>query len=432
MNCPRCITHVSDDSHYCPQCGEPTLLTDDSRTQVFPANAAQVVAETLISQSLAASPAAPRPVEIDPEKIHTQLTMANLCRIRREWSEAVEHCVAVLQMQPGNATAHSLLGDIYRDQGKLDDAIQWVRMAVDIKPNPSDLAKLQKMEAERTRLIGAGNALILGDGTALSGDADAGTTRELMGVSPRRWLNGMTLASAGFLGAVIVVLLLMRGGRPAAATRTASNPNVSYGSPAPGSGILPPAAPLPRGGSYGGNVPAQIASGAGLPPDKGTNGSTAARTPRTPAAPGGQNNSVPPAPVLGVRPAPAAPAPSGQAHSGGDATALPGDMNIARVQPGTNSAKVVIDASVSSVADIRPDVHDMMIRNVYRAARSVFAAYGKVSSVAVTVQARSNDALLLNASVDRAVLSRVDPDSTPLENLEDSLPTLRWADTLQR
>ena len=432
MNCPRCITSVSDDSRYCPQCGEPTLLTDDSRTQILPATLAQPVNNSVVSQSLVAAPAPPA-VEIDPEKIHTQLTMANLCRIRREWSEAVEHCVAVLQMQPGNATAHSLLGDIYRDQGKLDDAIQWVRMAVDIKPNPSDLAKLQKMEAERTRLIGAGNALMLGDSTLRTGDVDAGVTRELMGVSPRRWLNGMTLASAGFLGAVVIVLLLMRGGRPAAATRTVSNPNAAYGSPAPGSGILPPAAPLPRGGSYGGNAPVQITSGAGLPPDLGSHGSTP-RTPRTPAAPanGNSNPNVPPAPVLGVRPTPAAPTPAGQARSGGDATALPGDMNIARVQPGTNSAQVVIDAPVGSVAEIRADVHDMMIRNVYRAAKRVFAAYGKVGSVAVTVQSRSNDALLLNASVDRAVLNRVDPDSTPLDSLEEGLPTLHWADAVQR
>ena len=36
----------------------------------------------------------------------------------------------VLRSQPGNADAHSLLGDIYRDQGAIDDAIQWYRMAV--------------------------------------------------------------------------------------------------------------------------------------------------------------------------------------------------------------------------------------------------------------------------------------------------------------
>src|SRR5437899_8526742 len=90
--------------------------------------------------------------QLDPTGHEPQLAHANLARIRGQWSEAVETCVRVLRSQPGNADAHSLLGDIYRDQGAMDDAIQWYRMAADLRPNGPDVEKLAKLEAERGRI----------------------------------------------------------------------------------------------------------------------------------------------------------------------------------------------------------------------------------------------------------------------------------------
>src|SRR5476651_358161 len=89
---------------------------------------------------------------IEPSGFEPQLAHANLARMRGQWSEAAEACVRVLRGDPGNADAHSLLGDIYRDQGARDDAIQWYRMAADLRPNGPDAEKLSKLERERDHL----------------------------------------------------------------------------------------------------------------------------------------------------------------------------------------------------------------------------------------------------------------------------------------
>jgi Flp pilus assembly protein TadD len=117
-------------------------------------------ATVAVTEADAASEATPvtavAPVtDLSPEALHARLTQANLCRVRQNWTEAVDHSIAVLRAHPGNQPAHSLLGDIYRDQGKLDDAVQWYRMALDLKPNPSDEMKLRQAETERALSLNA-------------------------------------------------------------------------------------------------------------------------------------------------------------------------------------------------------------------------------------------------------------------------------------
>ena len=154
MICVKCDSSVSDDSRYCPQCGQATALAEasrgpsdagitDSGTLAMSSTALQAVRATshLATPVLAAAPALNL---LDAEKLYNQLTQANLCRVRQDWSCAIDHCVTVLQEQPGNATAHSLLSDIYRDQGKLDDAIQWARLAIDLKPSPAGRGETAK------------------------------------------------------------------------------------------------------------------------------------------------------------------------------------------------------------------------------------------------------------------------------------------------
>src|SRR5688500_15767393 len=129
MTCSGCRVAISDDCRYCPQCGQPTLLADDGDTaaqpDLFPNGVGENVALTRYV------PASPLTGTLPPA-LQAALTQANLCRIRRQWEEAIEYCITVLRAQPGNQTAHALLGDIYRDQCKIDDAIQWYRMAVDL------------------------------------------------------------------------------------------------------------------------------------------------------------------------------------------------------------------------------------------------------------------------------------------------------------
>jgi len=82
------------------------------------------------------------------------LARANLLRMRGQWDEAVAVCTEALRHAPASATAHSLLGDIYEAQGKLDDALQWFGMAVDLAPErTTDREKLDRVvQAQRAKL----------------------------------------------------------------------------------------------------------------------------------------------------------------------------------------------------------------------------------------------------------------------------------------
>lgn len=80
------------------------------------------------------------------------LAQANLCRMRGQWEAATEKCMQVMTLAPNNASAQSLLGDIYDNQGFLDDAIQWYRMALDIQPDsPADRLKLARLLEAKAR-----------------------------------------------------------------------------------------------------------------------------------------------------------------------------------------------------------------------------------------------------------------------------------------
>src|SRR5579875_2831472 len=83
------------------------------------------------------------------------LAQANLLRMRGCWPEAIEKCMAALKLAPEHPSAQSLLGDIYENQGSLDDAIQWYRMALDVQPDsPADKVKLERLLERKTRAIG--------------------------------------------------------------------------------------------------------------------------------------------------------------------------------------------------------------------------------------------------------------------------------------
>jgi hypothetical protein len=75
------------------------------------------------------------------------LSRANLLRMRGRWAEAADLCVEVLRMDPANATGHSLLGDIYQDQGRAEEARHWYQLALEINPaSEADRLKLTRCE----------------------------------------------------------------------------------------------------------------------------------------------------------------------------------------------------------------------------------------------------------------------------------------------
>jgi len=79
-------------------------------------------------------------------QMYPLLAAANLLRIRRQWDDATAKCIEVLRKYPNNASAHSLLGDIYRDQGMLRDAIEWYKLALELDSSSrSDRVKLDRL-----------------------------------------------------------------------------------------------------------------------------------------------------------------------------------------------------------------------------------------------------------------------------------------------
>ncbi|MBW3623623.1 MAG: tetratricopeptide repeat protein [Armatimonadetes bacterium] len=82
----------------------------------------------------------------DSEAAFARLSAANLARMRGQWEEAIQKCVDALRHDPHNSTAHSLIGDIYQDQGRREEAIQWYQMALDLDPNnAADRTKLDRL-----------------------------------------------------------------------------------------------------------------------------------------------------------------------------------------------------------------------------------------------------------------------------------------------
>src|SRR3954471_23342550 len=84
------------------------------------------------------------------------LARANLLRMRGQWGPAAELCAEVLRTDPRNPTAHSLLGDIYQDQGRPEEAQHWYQLALEMNPgSEADQAKLTRaeetLEARRQR-----------------------------------------------------------------------------------------------------------------------------------------------------------------------------------------------------------------------------------------------------------------------------------------
>lgn len=74
------------------------------------------------------------------------LAEANLFRTRGQFDEAISACMRVLQRDAANAAAHSLIANIYRDQGNYREALNWFKLAVELDPdNESDRKKLDEM-----------------------------------------------------------------------------------------------------------------------------------------------------------------------------------------------------------------------------------------------------------------------------------------------
>ncbi|MGC8832614.1 MAG: tetratricopeptide repeat protein [Armatimonadota bacterium] len=83
---------------------------------------------------------------------YSELAEANLLRLRGRYKDALDKCTELLKQTPKDPTLHVLIGDIYRDQGQISEAVQWYQMALDLDPdNPEYAEKLEKLEQQEAK-----------------------------------------------------------------------------------------------------------------------------------------------------------------------------------------------------------------------------------------------------------------------------------------
>ena len=120
MICGHCGAEIPDDAVVCPHCGAP------------------------IEERF--GDAGDWGME---REVYSLLATANLYRVRGLWQEAENKCIEVLRRYPNNPAAHSLLGDIYADQGRWEEAKEWYELAVELAPS----SQADKKKLERVRRI---------------------------------------------------------------------------------------------------------------------------------------------------------------------------------------------------------------------------------------------------------------------------------------
>lgn len=148
--------------------------------------------------------------------IYLMLMRANVLRLRRQYQLAQAQCSEVLRRDPANAAAHSVLGDIARDQGKLRDAIEWYKMALDL--NPGNVSDRKKLEAVIDQVYSGEKGKVLQRVQAGVSETIESAASEIRAA---RLPSAMTVTLGAMLGVImlvtIIVLILGRGGAPAPA-----------------------------------------------------------------------------------------------------------------------------------------------------------------------------------------------------------------------
>ena len=167
MKCEACAANLPDDAMFCSACGTDVAHGHDA-------------ART-------------------PSEHEVALAAANLLRLRKHFAEAEARCIEVLRSDPNNVHAHSLLGDIYRDQGRREDARQWYQLALDLDP---------KSRADRVKLLA-----LREDG---GGDGRDIEESRFAGLSSLSWVRFVGLALAVFVLGAVGAIVARRGAKPPA------------------------------------------------------------------------------------------------------------------------------------------------------------------------------------------------------------------------
>lgn len=386
--CSQCMAAATDDAAFCPNCGAPLAAAPPSRPAASSPDAA---------------------ADID-----ALLKSAHLARLRGGYSEAIDRCVEVLRADPANRTAHSLLADTYREQGRLEDAIRWYGMALELGPSRSDSDHLQALERlqRRKRTVAP----------AATAPPESGGTQALAGLSPRRWLRGITAVSVGFLAVMIVALVATQSGR------RRESPVARPLQLSPASAALLPdrfAGAEASPASSSAQLPERVLGGTGFPSDPGTPAPKLPTPPKagTPDA-AAPPAALPPAPVLAVKPIePPASQPAGQSTA--DVQAAGWQISSVQANPDGRSAAVTVDGP-QPAGDARPDA----LRAAVRAAKTVFASYPQLDRADLHVEVAAGQGAtlkeILSASLDRHAAESADAETETPDALEQRLSGVQW------
>ncbi len=423
MRCPNCNSDIQNSAVICENCDKTLPYAD-------------ITVQLTDNQEFSQSSNSPAPADLDPKaRVHNLLTQANLCRLRKQWTEAIDFCVSVLRIAPDDLAAHALLGDIYRDQGKWEDAIQWYRMTFDLGASPVDKSKLEAAEQEYAQVIARRSSRSFGSGKLppIEEEGLAAGTVNLLGISPQRWLRGITFTS-------IACAILMVIGLSALPRLRHSSPPAHQSNSSPTSlntTILPdiPASqemPLSRSGAAGGQ---------GFRADTPNSNSALAPAPMVANTPLGArlipkprtDGNIPPAPVNGAAPLPSV---VGQDVTGvGEKTAfislisrsnpltLSNGMNVVQAIPDHRSDTVAIQIVASSTGseDGIPS-REQLVRTCFRAGKAIFDSDPTLSHAAITIVTDSSGAngesRLAVSEVDRGQIYASSPETEPSDTLE--------------
>lgn len=82
-------------------------------------------------------------------EVYQELARANLLRMRGDYLGAEAECLKILRRFPNNASAHTLLGDIYGEKGDPEQALQWYELSADLV---DDGAVAEKISAVQRRI----------------------------------------------------------------------------------------------------------------------------------------------------------------------------------------------------------------------------------------------------------------------------------------
>jgi len=172
MYCWQCGEQVGDEDAFCACCG------------------VEIVRPSVGAGGL----------ESPEQEVHSLLAQANLLRLRKDLQGAILRCSEALRLCPGSASAHSLLGDVCRDEGRLRDAMEWYRLALAL--DPSRTVDREKLDSLIDRVYGS-------PGKPAGVESEpAETVKPSLARRGRRRAVGLRVGAMAFAGLLLLALLI--------------------------------------------------------------------------------------------------------------------------------------------------------------------------------------------------------------------------------